>query len=220
LRVREFSSHRAHVRSNAPCACTRTHEDLLRHASASSNAAWREAEQEEKLWQWKGFDDFVELGPGKTLSGFVRQIGTELQATYTSLPLTLVRCSHISVVVVSRRGCGGRPVDTQKHRHRARGHRVLQELSRVNKSSSLPRQDFRSFFNNLRRKYWKVFFFSFLSFLSSNLFRLVHSINGQPYLVCEGVAGSLGPGADNNKRCRGERHMKAETAERTASWWR
>jgi malonyl CoA-acyl carrier protein transacylase len=46
-------------------------------------------EEEEARWQWKGFDDFLELGPGKTLGGFVRQIGTDLNTTYAAAPTRL-----------------------------------------------------------------------------------------------------------------------------------
>jgi hypothetical protein len=98
----------------------------MRHAAG--RPAWKEIEEEEKLWQWKGFDDFLELGPGKTLSGFVRQIGTELQATYAvytpaPAPASSLHgqlCTYsIHIHFLQERG------------HGARSDRLLQALPRI-----------------------------------------------------------------------------------------
>lgn len=76
-----------------PATAAASSEDVMRHAAG--RPAWKEIEEEEKLWQWKGFDDFLELGPGKTLSGFVRQIGTELQATNVGTAQEVIDyCKH------------------------------------------------------------------------------------------------------------------------------
>ncbi len=102
---------------------TRAAPDVMRHAAG--RPAWKEIEEEEKLWQWKGFDDFLELGPGKTLSSFVRQIGTELQATYAVYPPPSPSSHHVAPPLILH--------FLQERGHGARSDRLLQALPRVKK---------------------------------------------------------------------------------------
>jgi len=62
-----------------------------------SKPVWEVQKEEERRWQRKGFDDFLELGPGSTLCGFVRQIGPELNATNVGTAKELIEyCKHYS----------------------------------------------------------------------------------------------------------------------------